>query len=145
MMPVTVRIASASDAELLDFVTPGVFDLPVDPKLRDEFLRDPRHHLCIALDGDRVVGMASAVHYVHPDKPRQLWINEVGVIESHRNQGIGKMLVRALLHLACELNCSEAWVLTDRENQIAQRLYSTCGGEPREQVMFTFKLERESR
>jgi aminoglycoside 6'-N-acetyltransferase I len=89
--------------------------------------------------------MASAVHYVHPDKPRQLWINEVGVIESHRNQGIGKMLVRALLHLACELNCSEAWVLTDRENQIAQRLYSTCGGEPREQVMFTFKLERESR
>jgi hypothetical protein len=35
----------------------------------------------MATAGDTVVGFASAVHYVHPDKAPELWINEVGVAE----------------------------------------------------------------
>ena len=59
-----------------------------------EFLADSRHHLAVAVDEGRVVGMASAVHYVHPDKPPELWINEVGVAPTHRGLGIGRAPAR---------------------------------------------------
>jgi len=39
---------------------------------------DPRHHLVVAVE-HVVVGFCSAVDYIQPDKPPELWINEVGV------------------------------------------------------------------
>jgi aminoglycoside 6'-N-acetyltransferase I len=86
--------------------------------------------------------MASAVNYVHPDKQPELWINEVGVSPAHRSRGIGAQLVRALLAEGKRLGCVEAWVLTERENAPALRLYASCGGVEAspDSVMFTFHL-----
>src|SRR6185436_789529 len=108
-MSITVRILKADDQQLLARVATGVFDHSVQDRLSQEFLSDARHHLAVAIDSGVVVGMASAVHYVHPDKEPQLWINEVGVAPTHQNQGLGKQLVTALLGLARELKCTEAW------------------------------------
>ena len=89
-----------------------------------------------------VVGMASAVRYVHPDKHPQLWINEVGVAPTHRRRGVAKGMLRALLDLGESLGCSEAWVLTHRSNLPAMGLYGAAGGvaEPEDQVMFTMRF-----
>ena len=86
--------------------------------------------------------MASAVHYVHPDKAPELWINEIGVAPSHQGKGIGKRLLNALLAKARDLGCAEAWALTEEENTVARRLYRSMGGneEPQRPVYFTFKL-----
>jgi hypothetical protein len=46
------------------------------------------------LEGGVVVGFASGVTYLHPDKPIELWINEVGVAKSHQGQGISKSVMR---------------------------------------------------
>ena len=69
-----------------------------------------------------------------------MWINEVGVAASHRNRGIAKRLLAALFERARTLGCGEAWVLTDRANEPAVRLYQSLGGAARDQVMFSFKL-----
>jgi ribosomal protein S18 acetylase RimI-like enzyme len=133
----------AGDLAVLDRVAPDVFDGPIDPRWAAEFLADSRHHLAVALDGDLVVGMASAVHYVHPDKPPELWINEVGVAATHQQLGIGGRLMRALFDLGHELGCAEAWVLTDWENEAARRLYASVGGReepPDGAVLVTFRL-----
>ena len=138
-----VRILQARDAALLDHVAPDVFDGAVDPRLVAEFLDDARHHLAVAIDDGQVIGFASGVHYVHPDKPAELWINEVGVAPDHQGHGIGKAVIRALLDHAKQLGCGEAWVLTNRSNHAALRLYASVGGEetpPHDQVMFTFVL-----
>ena len=58
------------------------------------------------------MGFASGVDYIHPDKPREFWINEVGVAPSHRDRGLGKAVLRTLLDHARALGCREAWVLT---------------------------------
>ncbi len=124
-----------------------VFDDALDPKATREFLADPRHRLCVALDAGRVVGFVSAVIYVHPDKPQpELWINEVGVAPSHWRQGIGRALMDGMLEHARAAGCREAWVLTDRTNDAAMRLYASSGGEEDalDQVMFTFRLKGES-
>lgn len=130
------------DEAALHRVARGVFDHEVRPALAAEFLSDPRHHLAVAIDDDVVVGMASAVHYVHPDKPPELWINEVGVAPTHRERGLAKRLLRTLLDEGHSLGCRGAWVITDRSNAAALRLYESLGartpdGEP---VMMEFRL-----
>jgi aminoglycoside 6'-N-acetyltransferase I len=140
-----IRILQRGDEAALTKVAPGVFDQAVDKYLTSEFLNDPRHHLAVAIEDGLVVGMTSAVHYVHPDKPPQLWINEVGVAPTHRGKGLGKALLSALFERGKTLGCTEAWVLTDRANIPAMRLYSSLGGVefPSDQVMFTFPLSAD--
>jgi aminoglycoside 6'-N-acetyltransferase I len=135
----------AGDEAILGHVAADVFDEVVDASLAGEFLSDPRHHLAVAIDQDQVVGFASGVHYVHPDKRAQMFINEVGVAPTHQGRGIGKAVVRTLLQHAQRLGCEEAWVLTERDNHAAMRLYASAGGEqsPQDEVMFTFFLDRD--
>ena len=142
-MAVEIRILQAGDETILDNVAADVFDDPVIPQAAREFLGDPRHHLAVATDGGTVVGFASGVHYVHPDKPHpEFWVNEVGVSETHQKRGIGKSLMQALLDVARTLGCTEVWVLTERDNGPAMRLYQSIDGEEAkdEIVMFTFHL-----
>lgn len=138
-----IKLLGDGDSTILQSVASGVFDDPINPAAADAFLSDPRHHLAVAIDQGTVVGFVSAVHYVHPDKTKpELWINEVGVAESHRGQGIARQLIDAMLNEAHRLGCSEAWVLTNRSNLAAMRLYASCGGTkaPKDAVMFDFKL-----
>lgn len=140
---VLIRILRPSDHAVLERVAPDVFDARVDATFLAEFLADPRHHLAVATAPDGlVVGMASGVHYVHPDKAPQMFINEVGVSAAFEGRGIGKRLLAALLHRAAELGCTEAWTATEPDNLRAQGLYSRAGGrkDPTPFVMYTFAL-----
>lgn len=141
-MSITVRTLGPDDAPLLSHVAPDVFDHAVDPRWTAEFLNDPRHHLAVALDGDLIVGIASAVHYVHPDKAPELWVNEVGVAPSHWRQGIGRQLLDALFARGRDVGCQMAWVLTEPDNTAARRLYAAVGGAeaPEPPVLVEFKL-----
>ncbi len=142
-MSIEIKILSENEESILNHIAPDVFDDPLDGARTREFLKDPRHHLVVAIDQAQVVGFISAVHYVHPDKPNpELWINEVGVAPTHHGQGIGKAMMKSLLNLARELNCSEAWVLTERTNLPAMKLYASTGGQeaPINAVMFNFFL-----
>jgi ribosomal protein S18 acetylase RimI-like enzyme len=137
-----IRILGPGDGSVLDRVAPGVFDNAVDHRWTGEFLADARHHLAVALDGDLVVGMASALHYVHPDKPPELWINEVGVAPTHRGQGVGRRLIEALFERGRSLGCGQAWVATEPSNTAARRLYAAAGGVEAAEafVMVEFRL-----
>jgi ribosomal protein S18 acetylase RimI-like enzyme len=142
--PMEIKILGPDDGAALAAIDPDVFDDELDARATAEFLNDPRHHLVVAIDRGEIVGFASAVHYVHPDKPApELWINEVGVATSHRGRGVAKAILQRLFEAARELGCVEAWVLTERANDRALRLYKSSGGieAPGEQVMFTFRLE----
>ena len=137
-----VRLLGAKDARCFDRVADDVFDNPTDRDRAREFLADPRHHIAVAIDHDIIVGFASAVHYIHPDKPAELWINEVAVAPSHHRRGIGKQVVGKILEAGRALGCREAWVLTDRDNAAAVALYAAAGGTVADgdTIMFEFAL-----
>ena len=139
-MPIEIRILNRGDEPVLAAVADGVFDNDVDERIAREFLSDARHHIAVAIDDGLVVGFASAVDYIHPDKPPELWINEVAVSPKHRARGLAKRLLSALFEAGRNAECAEAWVLTDRANVPAMRLYTSLGGKGSDQVMFTFKL-----
>lgn len=137
-----IRTLAPGEASVLARVLPDVFDGPLSALRTEEFLGDHRHHLAVALDDGIVVGMASAVHYVHPDKPPELWINEVGVAAAHRRQGLAQRLLQALFERGRSLGCVQAWVLADQSNTVAHRLYLSAGGQAAAEpcVMFEFPL-----
>ena len=141
---IEIKLLGRTDLSLLHNVAEDVFDDPIVESSTKEFFNDPRHRLVVALDSDLVVGFVSAVIYVHPDKPApELWINEIGVAPTHQQQGIGKALMQAILEEARQAGCTEAWVLTERDNLPAMAMYKSTGGEetPPDSVMFTFKLK----
>lgn len=127
-MGIEIKILQRGDDRIPMNVAAEVFDKPIDARLTKEFLEDPRHHIAVAIDDGLVVGFASGVHYIHPDKPAELWINEVAVAPTHRRRGLGKAVIRALLEVGRAHNCKVAWVLTDRSNVAAMALYSSVGG-----------------
>lgn len=146
MTKFTIKILTKNDLDLLMNAADDVFDNPVDENFAREFLDDPRHHIVVAISEGVIVGFASAVHYIHPDKPPELWINEVGVASSHQGQGIGKAIMKEMLRLGSELGCKNAWVLTDRGNEPANRLYKSAGGKVGEEdtVMYEFGLDPDA-
>ncbi len=143
-MAIEIKVLGAQDAGVLANVAPDVFEHPLDVGRGNEFLADPRHHLAVAIENGQVVGFVSAVHYIHPDKPRpELWINEVGVAATHRRRGLATRLLGSVFAVGRSLGCAEAWVLTDRANTAAMRLYAAAGSTeaPTDHVMFTFRLD----
>jgi ribosomal protein S18 acetylase RimI-like enzyme len=140
---IVIRSLMPDDLALVCSAAPGVFDDAPRRELTAEFLGDPRHHLVAALEGNTMIGFVSAVHYVHPDKPAELWINEVAVAPSHQSRGVGRKMLEAMLKLGGGLGCQCAWVLTDSANTAAMRLYASAGGVPEAKptVLFEFPLE----
>jgi aminoglycoside 6'-N-acetyltransferase I len=143
---VAVRLLGEGDHGLLMCADPDVFDDPVDAGQAAAFLADPRHHIVVAVADGRVVGFASAFDYLHPDKPRQFFVNEVGVAARLQRRGIGLRLMRAILAHARTLGCTYAWVGTERDNMAARALYEAAGGVADEPcaVIFGFDLAADS-
>ena len=124
----SARLLTPADLPALLAAPPGLFDDPVRPDSATAFLADPRHHLAAVFDHGLIAGFASGVDYLHPDKPRELWINEVGVRDEYQRRGLGKAVVTCLLGHGRTLGCPVAWVLTETGNAAARRLYAACGG-----------------
>ncbi|MGB6387804.1 MAG: GNAT family N-acetyltransferase [Terriglobales bacterium] len=127
-MAIEIKVLQSGDDNILMNVATDLFDKPIDAELTREFLDDSRHHIAVAIDDGLVVGFASGVHYIHPDKPPELWVNEVAVAPTHRRRGLGKAVLAALFEVGQAHDCTAAWVLTDRGNAAAMALYSSTGG-----------------
>jgi len=140
----TVRMLAANEVALLMEADPAIFDHPVSLRFTKEFLGDPRHHIAVALADGRVVGSATATHYVHPDQPPTLFIIEVAVSPDHQQRGLAKAMLQTLIARGRDLGCTNAWVGTEKTNTAAQALYAAAGGslDPDAFVTYSFDLQR---
>jgi len=139
---ISIHMVTETNAGLLDAVDPDVFDDAIQTPLLQAFLANPANLLAVAVHDGRVIGMASGIAYVHPDKPLQLFVNEVGVAARYHRQGIGSELLAALLDRGRDLGCREAWVATDVNNMAARALYAATGGREDDDhaVVYTYAL-----
>jgi len=100
-----------------------VFDHAVDPNQLAKFLADEGHVLVFATIGDAVVGFASGTVLLHPDKQPIFFVNEVGVREASRRQGIATALCEMLIDVARARGCKGVWLATEADNHAARALY----------------------
>lgn len=142
MKGLQLKIADKSDLPAMIEAGDELFDYAVKPHRAEEFLKDPRHHLILAYKDEKLVGMVSALDYIHPDKDTTLFINEASVIQEFQSQGIGRELIKSMCEYAKNLDCSEAWVATERSNTAARKAYANAGGteDPESVVLIEFKL-----
>ncbi|BCW87312.1 hypothetical protein sos41_04410 [Alphaproteobacteria bacterium SO-S41] len=143
-MTFDIRLLGAGDEALLLEAPADLFDAAVDPALAREFLGDPRHHIAVAVEGGAIIGFASGVHYVHPDKPAELFVNEAAVLPTHQRRGIATALMQALLRHGRGLGCANAWLATERSNTAAMALYAALQATETvpDPVLLEFNLTR---
>ena len=125
---IEIKLATIEDLFAIEQVGDKLFDYAIKLDRAKEFLNDPRHHLVLAYYKGKIIGMASAFHYVHPDKDPALFMNEVGVIEQYQNKGIGRTIVKYLNEHAKKLGCGEVWVATESSNIAARKSFVAAGG-----------------
>ncbi len=135
---------TSENAALFEHIAPDVFDNPIDPVQLSAFLADPRHVMLLAVERGAVVGMASAVEYFHPDKPPQLWVNEVGVASTHRRRGIGRALVEAVVGAGQKRGCSCAWLGTETDNTAGKACFDSLSGGETPQPFLLYEWESAS-
>jgi ribosomal protein S18 acetylase RimI-like enzyme len=142
MSAAIVRVSRAN-AALLDRVADDVFDEPIRPAWLTAFLDDPRHVMFVAVADGAVVGMTTGFEYFHPDKPPQLFINEVGVAPSHQRRGLGRRLTEALIEEARRRGCVYAWLGTATDNAPAQACFASIpdGAAPQSFLLYEWDLE----
>ena len=131
-MSIAYRLLGPGDAAVLDRVAPEVFDEPVRPDRARAYLAEPQNLLLVALEGDLVVGQCAAVIHRHPDKPAELYVDELGVSPAWQRRGIGTGLMRRILAEGRSRGCEEAWLGTECDNAAANALYGRLGGTPPE-------------
>lgn len=135
-----LHLAGPADRELI--LRADVFDGPAEADRVAAFMGtddrpDPRSILILALGAGGVAGFVSGQVQDHPDKPRSLFIIELGVNEQARRQGIGAALVQAIRAEGRRRGCRSSWVLTEGGNAPARALYRAAGGaETADVVMY---------
>lgn len=130
----------ASNTDKLARIAPEVFDHAIDPARLETYLANPHNWMCVAMHGDLVVGMCMAVVHHHPDKPTEVYLDEIGTGKEWRRQGIADSLIKAVCERADAEDIDEIWVATEVDNAPARALYEKTGATAEEAAVY-FYLE----
>lgn len=137
---IDIRLIGPTDATAFAQIAEGVFDEPPVPHRIAGYLAEPGHLMVLAFDGDVVVGQVAAVIHRHPDKPTELYMDEVGVADAYLRRGIATKMVERMLAEGRALGCDECWVGTEPDNAAARALYRKWQDEAEPFVMYLFDL-----
>ncbi len=79
-----------------------------------------------------VVGQVMCVVHDHPDKPTELFLDEIGTGEDWRRRGVARALMEAVFACADSEAIEEIWLGTEPANLPARSLYEqySAAGEP---------------
>ena len=139
-MTISIVCVDPSSAHLLGKVAEDVFDFEIKPELLAPYLDDPNHFLCIAMQGDLVVGQMRAIVHLQPDRKTEFYIDNAGVAPAFRRRGIASQLYRELTRIAIERNCSQIWVGAESDEKPARSFYRALGLKEKTMVYFDGKL-----
>ncbi|HEX7945482.1 MAG TPA: GNAT family N-acetyltransferase [Phenylobacterium sp.] len=134
-----VRIGPAQ-ARLLERVAHGVFDEAIDPARVAAYLAEPNHLMVLALSGGEVIGQARGMVHRHPDLPTELYIDNLGVADDRRREGIATRMLDELVAWGRDKGCEEAWVGTEVDNVPARTLYERRGSEAETFVLYFYEF-----
>lgn len=102
------------------------------------FAATPSAYALVACDpADSVVGFAT-YSFLWPavGLTRSLYLKELYVAGGSQRAGVGTLLMRAVIDVANETNCSRVEWTTDRDNHSAQNFYASLGLESLQTKVF---------
>lgn len=88
----------------------------------------PGKQILLAIDGERVVGVAVCFQGFSTFAGRPLLnIHDLAVTTDYRGQGVGTLLLNAVAQRAKELGCCRVTLEVDTDNPGAKKLYDRSG------------------
>ena len=147
-----IRRITKDDVALFERIAEEVYDEEVRPERLIAYLEQPVNRLLLAIDTQDldskgrplVVGQCAAVLHHHPDKPTELYVDELGTAADYRRRGIGRKLMEVMFDWGRELGCEESWLGTEIDNLAARALYEMLPEvESSSAVIFEYDLEDE--
>ena len=145
-MPVTVTIATADDAEelhaALQHLVPQLSRTNPAPSLeqvRAMLAHDSTTQFMARLDDGSIVGVSTLATFPIPTNLRA-WIEDVIVDEASNNQGIGRLLVDAMVERARELGAKTVDLTSRPSREAANHLYRKAGFELRDTNVYRYDL-----
>lgn len=106
-----------------------------------ESLAKPHYHVFVAIHENQVVGGQTAYELqLFDEEKTEMFLYELGVVESHRQQGVAMQLISALKAFCLQRGIDTLFVGTEMENLKARNLYLKTKGAFEEVAWFTYKL-----
>ena len=131
---------TAANAALLDRVAPGTFDHSIDPKRLQRYLANPSYWMCVAMKDGLVVSMCMCVVHDHPDKPTELFLDEIGTGDDWRRKGAARSLMAKVFERADAQGIEELWLGTEPDNVAARALYESTGAKGEKALIYYLEL-----
>jgi len=145
---VTVSIAGPDDAEALAEALVGLVPQlsrtnppPTLEAVRALLAHDATTQFLARADDGTIVGVATLATFPIPTATRA-WIEDVIVDEASSNQGIGRLLVEAMIARAAELGAKTVDLTSRPSREAANHLYRTAGFEVRDTNVYRHGLEQ---
>lgn len=134
------RISPGDEPRVLDAAY--LFDRAPEPESTRAYLTDDRNYLLLAyVDDGPAAGFVRGTALGRPDGPEvQLFLYEIAVAPEYQRRGVGTALIRGLERICRDEGMAEMFVLTNRSNTAAMRLYACTGGriEADDEQMFVW-------
>ncbi len=104
------------------------------------YLSEPTHLMLVAVHEGEIVAQCAAVIHRRPEKPDQLYVDEVGVTSALRRQGLARQLMSEMFAWGHALGCQKSWLATELDNIEALGLYRGFDGVSSKVVLFEYDL-----
>ena len=146
-MAVTVSIAGPDDAEALAEALVGLVPQlsrtnppPTREAVRAMLAHDAVTQFLARADDGTIVGVATLATFPIPTATRA-WIEDVIVDQASSNQGIGRLLVHAMIARATELGAKTVDLTSRPSREAANHLYRKAGFVVRDTNVLRFTLD----
>lgn len=142
-MDVIVKEIRALDESLLNELKIKFEEERWDFEHTKKFIENPDSYLICAFIDRELVGLLTGFKLQKTNnKNCEFLLYEIDVSEQFRQKGIAKQLVKRFLDIAKLADASEVWVLTNKSNQAAMRLYESTGAilQNPDDAMLVYKL-----
>jgi len=124
------------NTHLLEDVDTDLFDEAVVRERLDRLAEQTNSLLLLAFVKGTVVGQLLAHIHHHPDKPTELYVDDLAVANAFRRQGAATRLLERAVAIGKDRGCEELWVATEPDNEPARLLYASLGLSERSASVF---------
>ena len=139
-MAIEIIQLSESNMDVLNNYDEDIFDEKIDTYRLAAMLKERNNILLVAVNEGVVIGQVLGVIHRHPDKPTELYIDDLGVSEKYQRRGIATRLIEQLYSIGMDRGCEEVWVATEPENEPAIKFYESLNLAARKVIVFEGNL-----
>ncbi len=138
MAEIAYHLITAENAGLLDHIKKGVYDAPIKADFLAACLANPHQILMVAVADGAVIGKAQAYIFYFPEKPAEIYIEEIDVAKKWRRQGVATGLMDAVGAEGKKRGIAEYWLITEKDNKGARALYERKAHREEKAVWYEF-------